>query len=302
MADLAPAGAEPADLADREGREVVVQHEAVAPVALDVVEDLLVEDRAQRGDAESLGLAAREEGRAVGALEHADLAGDRPDVLEAAAVDAEALVEDAAAKDLVLQVLHEGGEELLLDVVDEDVGELGPRILDSGVYGGVSLLLDLGEEGLGEAFVGVGADLGGLLQLHLQGRQGELFPCRRARASLTMRAQISAIGFLATSMAPSISSSEASWAWPSTIVMPSAVPATTISSLDFLIWSWVGLIDVRAVEEADAHAGDGPGEGDVGDVHRRARGDEPDDVRRHDAVEGDAGRHDLELAAEGLVE
>ncbi len=81
VADLAPAGAEPADLADREGREIVVQHEAVAPVALDVVEDLLVEDRAQRGDAEGLGLAAREEGGAVGALEHVDLAGDGPDVL-----------------------------------------------------------------------------------------------------------------------------------------------------------------------------------------------------------------------------
>ena len=95
VADLAPARAEPAYLADREGREVVVEHEAVAPVALDIVEDLLVEDRAQRGDAEGLGLAAGEEGRAVGALEDADLAGDRPDVLEAAAVDAQALVEDA---------------------------------------------------------------------------------------------------------------------------------------------------------------------------------------------------------------
>jgi hypothetical protein len=53
VADLAPAGAEPSHLSDREGRKVVMEHEAVAPVSLDVVEDLLVEDRAQRSDAEA---------------------------------------------------------------------------------------------------------------------------------------------------------------------------------------------------------------------------------------------------------
>ena len=115
VADLAAAGAEPARLADGEGREVVVEHEALAPVALDVVEDLLVEDGAEGGDGQGLGLAAGEEGRAVGAGQDADLAGDGADVLEAAAVDAHALVEDGAAEDLVLEVLHEGVEELLLD-------------------------------------------------------------------------------------------------------------------------------------------------------------------------------------------
>jgi hypothetical protein len=59
----------------------------------------------------------------VRALENADLAGDGTDVLEAAAVDADALVEDAAAEDLVLQVLHEGAEEVLLDIVRQYVGE-----------------------------------------------------------------------------------------------------------------------------------------------------------------------------------
>ncbi len=46
VAYLPPSRTEPADLADREWREVIVQHESVAPVAFDIIEDLLVEDRA----------------------------------------------------------------------------------------------------------------------------------------------------------------------------------------------------------------------------------------------------------------
>ena len=80
VADLAPAGAaQELHLADGEGREVVVQHEALlvtlAPATR--VDDLLVVGGAEGDRHERLRLAAGEERRAVGARQHADLARDR---------------------------------------------------------------------------------------------------------------------------------------------------------------------------------------------------------------------------------
>ena len=74
MADLAPAGrAHAARFAGRIGREVVVQHEMLAVLAFERVDDLLVLAGAERGDDERLGLAAGEQRRAVRARQHADL-------------------------------------------------------------------------------------------------------------------------------------------------------------------------------------------------------------------------------------
>ena len=104
VADLAAAGAaQELHLADGERREVVVQHELLPALADQRVDLLLVRRRAERGDHERLRLAAREERRAVRARQHADLAGDRADVGEAAAVDALPLVDDRLADDLLLQ-------------------------------------------------------------------------------------------------------------------------------------------------------------------------------------------------------
>ena len=89
VADLAPArAAQELRLAGAERREVVVQHELLAVLADQRVDLLLVGRRAERGDHERLRLAAREQRRAVRARQHADLAGDRADVGQAAAVDA----------------------------------------------------------------------------------------------------------------------------------------------------------------------------------------------------------------------
>ncbi len=75
VADLAAAGrAHAAGLADRIGREVVVQHEGRLVGALQAVDHLLVLAGAERGDDQRLGLAAGEERRAVRARQHADLA------------------------------------------------------------------------------------------------------------------------------------------------------------------------------------------------------------------------------------
>ncbi len=89
VADFAPAGrADPAGLADRERREIVVQHERFLVRALQRVDPLLVLAGAERGDDNGLGLAAGEQRRTVGARQEAGLGDDRAHGDEIAAVDA----------------------------------------------------------------------------------------------------------------------------------------------------------------------------------------------------------------------
>ena len=107
MADLAASGAaEAARLADREGREVVVQHEGLFVGAFKRVDILLVLAGAERGDHQRLGLAAGEQRRAMGARQHRSLAHDRPHGDEIAPVDALAGIEDAVADDVLLEMLE----------------------------------------------------------------------------------------------------------------------------------------------------------------------------------------------------
>ena len=79
-------------LADRERREVVVQHEALVELAGDVLDLLLVVGGAERAGDQRLRLAAREHDRAVDAGQHAGLGPDRADLVELAAVEADAAV------------------------------------------------------------------------------------------------------------------------------------------------------------------------------------------------------------------
>ena len=89
VADLAAAGAaQERHLADRERREVVVEHEPLVDLAVHHLDLLLVLGGAERGGDERLRLAAREHGRAVRARQHADLDPDRADLVELAAVEA----------------------------------------------------------------------------------------------------------------------------------------------------------------------------------------------------------------------
>ena len=83
-----PGEAHAAGLADRVGREVVVQQEALLLGALERVDVLLVLAGAEGGHDERLRLAAREERRAVRARQHVHLRDDRPNCLEIAAIDA----------------------------------------------------------------------------------------------------------------------------------------------------------------------------------------------------------------------
>ena len=109
VADLAPARApEELDLAHRERREVVVQHETAVHLAVDQLDLLLVVGGAEgRGD-QGLRLAAGEHGRAVGPRQHADVGGDGPDLVELAAVQPLAAFEDLVPQHPLLQALEDG--------------------------------------------------------------------------------------------------------------------------------------------------------------------------------------------------
>src|SRR6185436_10527386 len=111
--DLTAAGStDTAGLADREGREIVVQQECLLVGALQRIDELLVLAGAERRDHQSLRLAACEQRRTVGARQHADLAHDRPHGLHVAAVDAFAGVEDVPAYDLALEFLEHAADLL----------------------------------------------------------------------------------------------------------------------------------------------------------------------------------------------
>ena len=62
-----------AGLTDRERREVVMQHERLAALAFERIDDLRIARRAERRDDQRLRLAAREQRGAVGTRQHADL-------------------------------------------------------------------------------------------------------------------------------------------------------------------------------------------------------------------------------------
>src|SRR6185295_9478481 len=105
VADFAAARAgHAARFTDGERREVVVQHEAAPRLALELLDLLRIVVRAERAGDERLRFAAREHDRAVHAGEDAGLDPDRPDLVELAAVETDALVEHRVAQDLFLQL------------------------------------------------------------------------------------------------------------------------------------------------------------------------------------------------------
>ena len=143
VADFAPAGgAHAAGLADGIGREVVVEQEALLVGSLERVDILLVLAGAERRDHERLRLAAREQGRAVGARQNADLGEDRAHRRQIAPVDAALVVEDVPAHDLGLGVVESLGDCLGGEFVGPALGQQRGRHLRlDRVDGGVALLL-----------------------------------------------------------------------------------------------------------------------------------------------------------------
>ncbi len=126
VADLAALGApHEAGLPGREGREVVVVHVALGVDRGDRVEHLRHAGHAEGGDVEHLGLAPLEQGRAVRRGEEVDLGRERADVGRTAAVDPEAVLDDALAHQLLGQ-RADGGLDLAGAALELD----GQRLLD----------------------------------------------------------------------------------------------------------------------------------------------------------------------------
>lgn len=113
VADFAALGhADAAGFAGGERRHVVVQHEAVAVLAHERVNDLLVLLGAQRGHDQRLGFTAGEQGAAVRARQHAQAHADGTHGAGVATIDTRFAVQDLAADD--------GRFQREQDVVDGD--------------------------------------------------------------------------------------------------------------------------------------------------------------------------------------
>ena len=146
MADAAPRGiAHPAGLAGRERREVVVVHEALRVLGREVVDPLRHARAGQRREAQHLRLAALEQARAVRARDQVDLRRQRPQVGVTATIGADAIVEDAAPHDPLLQRVEGVALRLVVGVVVEIVEQ---RRLDrSATSVAVGLVLRLAQRG-----------------------------------------------------------------------------------------------------------------------------------------------------------
>ena len=120
-------------------------HVALVLVGGDGVEQLVHPGHAQGGHVEHLGLAPLEEGRAVGGREQVDLGRQWPDLGGGPAVDAEALLHDPLADQLLGQAPHRRLDLAL------PVGELGGQRRPDGGGGGVEggVALGLGHDGVG---------------------------------------------------------------------------------------------------------------------------------------------------------
>src|SRR5689334_23405452 len=160
MTDLAATGeADPAGLAHREGREIVVKQEGFLVSPFERIDILLVVAGAERGHHQSLSLAAGEQCRAMGAGEDADLADDRADVGEAAAVDAGPGLDDVAADDLLLDLLESASDLLGLDLGAFRGEALKHALLDLADPE-VTLLLAGNAVGTAQSFAGALTDAG----------------------------------------------------------------------------------------------------------------------------------------------
>ncbi len=109
MTNFAPSGTtHKPNFADAEGREVVVQHEALGSFArLEHLHALLIFLRAKSRRNQRLRFSARKQGRAVRARENADFDVDRADLVEAAAIGTLAILQHLIAEDPFLQTLEE---------------------------------------------------------------------------------------------------------------------------------------------------------------------------------------------------
>ncbi|MNF70368.1 hypothetical protein D3C84_522770 [compost metagenome] len=159
VADFAATGAaHTTALTDREGREVVVQHEGVLALAFQGVQQLGVAGGAEGGNHQGLSFATGEQGGTVGLAEHADLDLQRTHGAGVATVDTRLAVDDVFANGAVFQqaegVLHFTSREL----AGFFAGEASDDLVTQLVQTAVAVLLDGDGVGLGDGLAELGLD------------------------------------------------------------------------------------------------------------------------------------------------
>ena len=159
VADLAAArAAHRAGFADAVAREVVMMDVVLRRLGSEAVDDLLVAEGAERRDREDLGLATREEARAVRARQQADFTRYRADFFDFAAVRTDLLMRDHVAHDGLLEVV-DGDSDLFVHLrveleevfhgVGRDLGDVGVAVeLVRVAHGGVEAVLGVVADGL----------------------------------------------------------------------------------------------------------------------------------------------------------
>ncbi len=98
--------AQECDFADREGREIVMQHEALFGFAFEGLQTLHVFASAQRGRDQRLGLTAGKDGRAVSARQHSDFNPDIANLVELAPVGTAPVLDHLLTEDLLAQKIE----------------------------------------------------------------------------------------------------------------------------------------------------------------------------------------------------
>ena len=151
MADLTTAGrTHAANLADRVGREVVVQEEVGAVIAVQRVDDLLIFAGAKGSDDEALGFTPGEQCRAMRPRQDAGFADDRADGLGVATVDPGAFLDHVTAQNRRFQLLDRRVEVRVGGVFLAHLrGDRGHGGFDRG---GAFLLVTQRESGAHQAF------------------------------------------------------------------------------------------------------------------------------------------------------
>ena len=152
VTDFATAGAaQERHFANRERREVVVQHEALLGFAFEGLQPLHVFAGTQRGRDQRLGFAAGEDCRSVRAGQHADLDPDIADLVELAAVGTALLFDHLLAEDLLAQQVEVADVAFLrpsiVFVVDGRL-QLVLQLLDEPVAFVLGILLGIGRVGI----------------------------------------------------------------------------------------------------------------------------------------------------------
>ena len=155
MTDLAALGtAHTTGLTHAEWREVVVQHEGLAVGTIQGIHDLGVTLGAQGGNHQSLGFTTGEQGRTMGAWQHAGLDADVAHGLGITTVDTRLTGQNTTAHGLLLQLVQSGGNLLLapLGIVT------GTQGLDSGGLDLIQLgvAVHLVNDGIGFTDAGTG--------------------------------------------------------------------------------------------------------------------------------------------------